>query len=104
MYDWIGGSLCIYIVIVWTNCTVANNNCFFHSNDIIGVHTDKTYKYKIGICVEPDPDSKAKCGIVQYEIYANGSTGQARCVGKITNSQVTESKYVVDVVQINPFY
>lgn len=41
---------------------------------------------------------------MQYEIYANGSTGQARCVGKITNSQVTESKYVVDVVQINFFY
>lgn len=73
----------------------------FHSGDIIGVHTDKSYRYKIGICVEADPDNAHKCGIVQYEdkVYPNGTKyHHTRCVGKITNSQVTESKYIIDFI------
>ena len=77
---------------------------FFHSGDIIGIHTDKTYKYRIGICVEPDPDNARKCGIVQYEdkVDVNGThRTKTYCIGKITNSQVTESKYIVDFIIIS---
>ena len=69
------------------------------SSEVKGVHPDKSYTYKLGICVEADPDIKPDCGIVQYETktLANGTVlpPKVYCIGKITRAQVTESEWAV---------
>ena len=63
------------------------------------VHPDTSYTYKLGICVEADPDIKPDCGIVRYETrtLTNGTVLPpiVHCIGKITRAQVTESEWAV---------
>ncbi|XP_011409630.1 PREDICTED: cation-dependent mannose-6-phosphate receptor-like [Amphimedon queenslandica] len=64
------------------------------TSELEGVHSDKTYKYKIGVCVEVDRDNAPGCGIVQYEHYThkNGTIETRRyCIGLLSKSQVTET-------------
>ena len=70
----------------------------YNNSKITEVHTDKTYIYNVGICIAPDADSQPGCGIVQYEQvqYKNGTTtSKSHCIGRIINSQVTESERVL---------
>lgn len=64
-----------------------------NSPPIIGEHSDKIYTYKIGICRSPDDELDDKCGILQFDKFANGTRDpkSTRCVGKISSTQVTES-------------
>ena len=64
-----------------------------YSDDIVGVHSDKTYKYKIGICTPPSPREHPDCGIIQYEYRNNGTILRTYCIGQVTQSQVAESKW-----------
>lgn len=56
--------------------------------EIKGAHTDKTYTYTIGICVDVDKDSPG-CAVKQTD-YAN-STSHSFCIGKTTQAQVART-------------
>ncbi len=64
---------------------------------IKGEHTDKVYSYKVGICISPDEANDNKCGIFQYDKFANGTADptKTKCIGKITSTQVAESNWEI---------
>lgn len=62
-----------------------------HRFKVEGAHTDKTYTYSIGICVDADSQTSG-CAVKQTDSTANSSN--TRCIGKTTQAQVARSEYI----------
>jgi cation-dependent mannose-6-phosphate receptor len=54
--------------------------------EIQGAHTDKTYKYNIGICVDVDHDGIPGCAVKQTDSTSNSS--HSFCIGRTAEAQV----------------
>jgi cation-dependent mannose-6-phosphate receptor len=56
--------------------------------EVDGVHTDKTYKYNLGICVDVEGDTPG-CAVTQTD--STNISSRTFCIGKTTQAQVARS-------------
>ena len=61
---------------------------------IEGAHTDKTYSYKVGVCVDADSTSPG-CAVLQTD--SANHTDHSYCVGKTMQAQVARSELTLSL-------